>query len=204
MKEKKIVLISSIIFLSIFLYFIIFNLIFYSVIVSASEDIQGYSQNEYLRIKIYGSTWDKDSNTTSGQFTILDANGNELAAVERSWKGSYIAVEFLALEIDGKEYIFPDCIYGKNRILEGKTQEDKGTSLSKYYLDNQMCLLPGNSSDKKNKKQLYRIAAFADSKIPTLYLGERRIYTVDLSKCKTGEFYSIIYDAQKGFSIEKY
>lgn len=181
--------------------------IYYSELVSASEKVTEYHQREYLRIKIYGTTWDNDINTISGQFTIIDKNGSEMAAIERSWTGNYLAIEFTVLDLKGKQYIFPSCIYGKNKILEGKKYKNKGTRLSKYYLDNKQCLLPGNPitsrASREEKAALFRIAAFADSRFPVILSGSRSIFTVDLSRCKTGNYYSIVYSENEGFSVQK-
>lgn len=177
--------------------------VYYLRLVSSSEKVTSYKQNEYLRFQLYGSTWDNDISTVSGQFRIVDAMGNELSMIERSWPGTYLAIEFTILNIDNNEYLFPSCIYGKNRIYEGRSSIEKGTSLEKYYTDNKKCLLPGIGGTAEEKSNLYRLAKFANSDLPTFVVGSRRTYTVDLSKCKTGCHYSLIYREGEGFIIQQ-
>lgn len=203
MKTKKILLSLLILFLSLILIIVFSNLIYFTNIISSSELVNGYVQREYVQIELYGKTWDDDLSTISGKLKILDNNGNEIAVIERSWAGAYLAVEFNIVSFDGKQYIFPHCIYGKNRIYEGKDLKKKGINLEKYYIDNKECLLLGNGCSPKSRHELYKIERFSNSVFFNLLAGEKSIYTVDLSKCKTGYKYSINYSESEGFTLKE-
>ncbi len=161
---------------------------------------------EFLRIKIYGASYDLDSglaeqtSTTasiSGTFAIIDSNGNEIAVIERSWSGSYLAVEFARIGINSKYFVFPSRIYGKNRIIEERRERSHGTLLEKYYNDYGQCMLLGYGSSLKQRKLLYKIAAFATGKYPVPAFGLVTRFSVDLSDCKPEHYYSISFN-EKG------
>ena len=155
---------------------------------------------EFLRIKIYGSSSDA---TVSGTFAIIDSNGNEIAVIERSWSGSYLAVEFARVGVDGKYFIFPSRIYGKNRIVEERRERSHGTFLEKYYDDYGQCMLLGYGSTLKQRKQLYRIATFATGKyaIPAFGLANR--FSIDLSACRPDRYYSISFNSDGSYLLEE-
>lgn len=69
---------------------------------NAAASLPSNIPQEFLRIKIYGSSSDSDGNTVSGTFSIIDTNGNEIAVIERSWSGAYLAVEFARIGSNGK------------------------------------------------------------------------------------------------------
>ena len=117
---------------------------------------------EFLRIKIYGSSSDS---TVSGTFSIIDSNGNEIAVIERSWSGTYLAVEFARIGFNGKYFVFPSRIYGKNRIIEEKRERSHGTLLEKYYDDYGQCMLLGYGSSLQQRKKLYREKNHGEEKL---------------------------------------
>ena len=164
------------------------------------------SQNipqEFLRVKIYGSSSDFEGNTVSGTISIIDSNGNEIAVIERSWSGSYLAVEFARLGLHGKYFVFPSRIYGKNRIIEERRERFHGTLLEKYYNDYNQCMLLGYGSSLYQRKSLYRIAAFATGKykIPSFGLVSR--FSIDLSACRPDRYYSISFDENGSYFVEE-
>ncbi len=166
----------------------------------------GLSQNipqEFLRIKIYGSTFESEGNTVSGTFSIIDSNGNEIAVIERSWSGSYLAIEFALVNSNGKRFIFPSRIYGKNRIIEEGRERSHGTLLEKYYDDYGQCMLLGYGSSFKNRRQLYKIAALATGKykVPTFGLVTR--FSIDLSACRPDKYYSIRFNEDGNYLVEE-
>lgn len=155
---------------------------------------------EFLRIKIYGSGSDE---TVSGTFAIIDSNGNEIAVIERSWSGSYLAVEFARVGIEGKYFIFPSRIYGKNRIVEERRERSHGTTLEKYYDDYGQCMLLGYGSSLKQRKQLYRIASFATGKYTIPFFGLATRFSIDLSACRPNRYYSISFSADGDYVVEE-
>ncbi len=169
---------------------------------------------EFLRIKIYGSSYNSEtgsdgnvmgvvSGTISGSFSIIDSNGNEIAVIERSWSGSYLAVEFARVSIDSKNFIFPSRIYGKNQIIEVKRERTHGTLLEKYYDDYGQCMLLGYGSSLQQRKKLYKISSFATGKykIPTFGLASH--FSIDLSGCKPDRYYSISFNKDGVCQVEE-
>ncbi len=161
---------------------------------------------EFLRIKIYGSssdTTDSADSTVSGTFSIIDSNGNEIAVIERSWSGAYLAVEFARVGIDGKYFIFPSRIYGKNRIIEERRERSHGTLLEKYYNDYGQCMLLGYGSSLRQRKLLYRIAAFATGKYMVPGFGLVTRFSIDLSGCRPDRYYSIRFNEAGSYIVEE-
>ncbi len=158
---------------------------------------------EFLRIKIYGSSYDSEGNTVSGTFSIIDSNGNEIAVIERSWNGSYLAVEFARIGSYGKYFVFPSRIYGKNRIIEERRERSHGTLLEKYYNDYGQCMLLGYGSNLRDRKKLYRIAAFATGKYKVPSFGLVNRFSIDLSSCRPDRYYSISFSADGDYVVEE-
>ena len=179
--------------------YIIFTCWSYLACWNAAISLPSNIPQEFLRIKIYGS----ESDTVSGTFSIIDSNGNEIAVIERSWTGAYLAVEFARVGIDGKYFIFPSRIYGRKRIIEERHERSKGTFLEKYYDDYGQCMLLGYGSSLNQRKLLYRIAAFATGKykVPSFALVTR--FSIDLSGCRPDRYYSISFSADGDYVVEE-
>lgn len=169
----------------------VLNTVLYLSCLTASYKIDDNNNQEYLRVMIYGSSATPEGNTVSGTFSIIDSNGNEIATIERSWSGAYLAVEFVQIYLNGRYYIFPSKIYGKNRIIEDRKERKKGIALEKYYNDYGQCMLLGFGSSLEERKNLYKIAIFATKKYHFLTFGHTSKYTIDLSACKTNRYYTI-------------
>ncbi len=193
-----------------FLFFLIVYVLFvcwaYLSCFNAAASLWQNVPQEFLRIKIYGSSESEGIpgvNTVSGTFSIIDSNGNEIAVIERSWSGSYLSVEFARVCIDSQYFVFPSRIYGKNRIIEERRERSHGTFLEKYYDDEGQCMLLGYGSSLSQRKKLYKIAAFATGKykIPTFGLVNR--FSIDLSDCRADRYYSIRFDSNGQFSVEE-
>ena len=174
----------SIIIFSVYL----FQFVYVKKIVS---ELPEYASEEYLRIKIYGSSYNDDGNTISGNFAIINENGLEIAVVERSWSGSYLAVDFKEIKMADKTFIFPEKIYGRDHILQYSHKPNKGTSLGKYYNENGEFILLGYKSTKNLRKKCYKIASFALGK-NIFSLKYKKTFTIDLSSCINGKYYSIV------------
>ena len=191
--------------------YIIFTCWSYLACWNAATSLHSNLPKEFLRIKIYGSSYETENGssasngagTVSGTFSIIDSNGNEIAVIERSWSGSYLAVEFARVSIDGKYFIFPSRIYGKNRIIEERRERSHGTSLEKYYDDYSQCMLLGYGSSLKQRKMLYRIAAFATGKYPVPTFGLATRFSIDLSACRPDRYYSINFDENGKCFVEE-
>ena len=171
--------------------YILFNFYTLYSVWNASRQLSQLSQQEYIRFTIYGSSSSSDGNTISASFSIVDSNGNEIAKIERSWTGNYLAVEFAETSFADNSFLFPTGIYGRERIMQTSSQRSRKTSLEKFYDDNGQCLLLGFGSTFQDRSYLYTIARFANRKIPVLTFGRVSTYTLDLSTCKINRYYSI-------------
>ena len=199
--------ISPLIIFTLILY-IIFTCWSYLACWNSAVTLPSNIPQEFLRIKIFGSSSEAEAgvsagNTVSGTFSIIDSNGNEIAVIERSWSGSYLAVEFARVGVDGKYFIFPSRIYGKNHIIEERRERSHGTLLEKYYDDYNQCMLLGYGSSLKQRKLLYRISSFATGKylVPTFGLVTR--FSIDLSSCRPDKYYSIRFSSNGNYIIEE-
>ena len=183
--------------------YIIFTCWSYLSCWNAAAGLRQNIPQEFLRIKIYGSSSESEGNTVSGTFSIIDSNGNEIAVIERSWSGSYLAIEFALVNTNGKCFIFPSRIYGKNRIIEERRERSHGTLLEKYYNDYGQCMLLGYGSSLKTRRQLYKIAAFATGKykVPTFGLVTR--FSIDLSGCRPDKYYSISFSEDGNYIVSE-
>lgn len=184
-------------------FYMLFTCIIFLKCYAASRTTAGFLDQEFLRFKIYGSTSNFEGNTVSATISIIDSNGNEIAVIERSWSGSYLAVEFAQVRLNGSYYIFPSRIYGKNRIIEEKRERRLGTRLEKYYTDNNQCMLAGYGSTYSQRKALYVISALATRRYPIMTFGTTTSYAVDLSNCLTDRYYSIRIDEKLNIVIDE-
>lgn len=185
------------IFTFLIVFFLLFIIIFsvylfqFVYVKKIVSELPEYASEEYLRIKIYGSSYNDDGNTISGNFAIINENGLEIAVVERSWSGSYLAVDFKEIKMGDKTFIFPEKIYGRDHILQYSHKPNKGTSLGKYYNENGEFILLGYKSTKNLRKKYYKIASFALGK-NIFSLKYKKTFTIDLSSCINGKYYSIV------------
>ena len=146
---------------------------------------------EFLRIKLYGSSYSSTGNTVSGAFTLVDCNGYELATIERSWSGSYIGVEFLDYNFRGTHYVFPSKLYGKNQVIQQKSEPKSGSNLVRYYNINKQCKLYGQGYTDKDRRNFYKLSSYMDKNYPIIDFGQVSKITIDLSGCRTDRYYSI-------------
>ena len=148
--------------------------------------------HEIMRIKIYGSSYSAEGNTVSASFSIIDSNGNEISAIERSWPGSYLGAEFARVMLYDKVFVFPVRIFGKNRIADGGRLGNRGTRLEKYYNDYRQCMLLGHGSLYKDRRQLYWLSVFATKKYHLPQFSLVDYIQLDLSACKSETYYSVV------------
>ena len=107
--KKRLIIFLSVLFSCIAIFVIslgIYNFVGYYSCASAIETVPEVNLEEYLRITIYGTTYSEDEKTISGTFSIMNTNGNEIAVIERSWNGAYLAVDFIRLEMKNKTFVF--------------------------------------------------------------------------------------------------
>ena len=184
--------------------FIVFAVRFGSCF-GAAERIPHTENYEVMRILLYGSSSTESGDTVSAVISLLDTAGNECAVIERSWKGSSLAVDFSSAEFSGKRLLFPQAVYGRESFYErrGFAGEKSGTSLAHYYNENGQCMLFGTGTTYENRQDLYRLSRFALSPASFLTAGFSKKYTADLSRCETGVYYSIVTDSRGKLEIRR-
>lgn len=163
------------------------------------------NSHEIMRIKIYGSSSSSAGGTVSARLSVIDSNGNEISAIERSWPGSYLSLEFSRVSLYGKNFVFPVRVYGKERISErsraGKSY-NKGTHLEKYYDDYRQCMLLGHGSSAEERRMLRWLSVFATKKYPFMQFSLAEYIDLDLSGCKSEVYYSVICGADGSIFLE--
>lgn len=134
---------------------------------------------QILRIMLFGSSENPEGETVSAKISILDRNGAEIAAVERSWPRLYLAASFRSASFLGKTYFFPERIFGTNSVSVNKNILEHNSSIyiERYFVKKRQCLL---GTDEFQRKGLYRLFYFAMNKC-----------TVSLSGCETGRNYGV-------------
>ena len=63
--------------------YVVFTCWAYLACWNSASLLVGNVPQEFVRIKIYGSSYESEGNTVSGTFAIIDSNGNEIAVIER-------------------------------------------------------------------------------------------------------------------------
>lgn len=192
-KKKIITTVLISLFSVVFLYFFLI-IISYSVVSYTVNQLPDLKPQEYLRLKVYGSSSSEIGNTISANCSLINSDGDEIAVIERSWSGSYLALELVEVKMEEKVYVFPSKIYGKNKIKEVDAEKNTGTDLEKYYNYNQHCMLFGDEYSKQDRKNLYTLSSFVINRMPIFNFGQVRRYSVDLSNCKPNRYYSITID----------
>ena len=103
------------VFASFLALFIVFAVRFANCF-GAAERLPGVERYEIMRILPYGTSAGSDGETVSASVSILDTSGNECARIERSWRGSVLAVDFKSAEFSGKRFYFPCELYGREIV----------------------------------------------------------------------------------------
>lgn len=178
-------------FLMILSIYFFYATIIYTKFFLAVYKINEQQNQDFMILKIYGTSSLKDGNTVSARFSILDSNQNTITELERSWSGNYLAVNFARINLFDKEFIFPTKIFAKEKLFENSKN---GINLEKYYNENNQCMLFSKNHSIKNRKRLYLISRFANKKylVPTFNLIKNS--TINLSECKNDIFYIISCD----------
>lgn len=150
--------------------------------------VRNVTQNEtqVMRIMLFGSSDNPEGETVSAKISVLDSNGSEVAIIERSWPEPYLAVDFRSASFLGKNFYFPDLIYGTVSVTSHKSfiqRRRSGTVLDRYYVEHEKCLLGTN---RYQKKALFNIFSFSLNK-----------NTVNLSSCENGIYYGVFNEGGK-------
>ena len=190
------------IFTSLLALFIVFAVGFANCF-GAAERLPAIERYEIMRILLYGTSAGGDGETVSASVSILDTSGNECARIERSWRGSALAVDFKSAEFSGKCFYFPCELYGREIVSAfSPFFRRRGTELFRYYNENTQCMLLGSASTFEDRRDLYALARFALSPFSAFAAGFSRGYSADLSQCRAGVHYSVIVGTDGTLKIE--
>ena len=196
--------------------YIIFNAVFTSLLAafivfavgfancfSAAERLPRIERYEIMRILLYGTSAGGDGETVSASVSILDTSGNECARIERSWRGSALAVDFKSAQFSGQRFYFPCELYGRETVSPSSALfRRRGTELFRYYNENGQCMLLGASSPFERRRDLYALVRFAFSPFSTFASGFSKDYSADLAQCRSGVYYSVIVGTDGTLKIE--
>ena len=190
------------VFASLLALFIVFAVRFANCF-GAAERLPAIERYEIMRILIYGTSVGADGETVSASVSILDTSGNECARIERSWRGSVLAVDFKSAEFSGKRFYFPCELYGREIVSASSPFfRRRGTELFRYYNENKQCMLLGSASTFENRHDLYALARFALSPFSAFAAGFSMGYSADLAQCRAGVHYSVIVGTDGILKIE--
>ena len=190
------------VFASLLALFIVFAVRFANCF-GAAERLPGIERYEIMRILLYGTSVGSDGETVSASVSILDTSGNECARIERSWRGSALAVDFKSAEFSGKRFYFPCELYGREIVSTSSPFfRRRGTELFRYYNENTQCMLLGSASTFEDRYDLYTLARFALTPFSVFAAGFSKSYSADLAQCRAGVYYSIIVGTDGTLKIE--
>ena len=190
------------VFASLLILFIVFAVRFANCF-GAAERLPAIERYEIMRILIYGTSVGADGETVSASVSILDTSGNECARIERSWRGSVLAVDFKSAEFSGKRFYFPCELYGREIVSASSPFfRRRGIELFRYYNENKQCMLLGASSPFERRRDLYALVRFAFSPFSTFASGFSKDYSADLAQCRSGVYYSVIVGTDGTLKIE--
>ena len=189
------------VFASVLVLFIVFS-VRYANCFAAAERLPSVERYEIMRILLYGTSVGSDGETVSASVSLLDTSGNECARIERSWRGSALAVNFKSAEFSGKRFYFPCELYGREIVSTSPLFRRRGTELFRYYNENTQCMLLSAASTFEDRHDLYALARFALSPFSAFAAGFSRTYSADLAQCRAGVYYSIIVGTDGTLKIE--
>lgn len=201
MQENKFSVLGIIfnIIFSLLLFFFVIQLFWVSSFISAGKKVPAMSY-EIIRLVVYGSSEDSDGSTVSAKISILDTNGNEISAIERSWPGSYLALDFTSAIFGSNRYFFPYRVRGVQSIIDKNEMGNrKGTLLYPYFMENGECILYSLYEGEGARKELYKIAKFASRSTLFSHAKYTGDLCVDLSRCESSVSYGIF--ATEGGSL---
>ncbi len=197
---------SKVFFVKIILFlvaaFCLFNILSFVDCILSSKNISMEGE-EILRIRFFGNSEEIGTNTVSANVAVLDSAGTEIAVIERSWNGNFLAVDFIRTELSNSVFYFPLDVYGITSISKDSKSDFKlkkiGSNLSKYYIDFNRCLLV---QPLQLQKKLFKIADFSLNPFIFVSLFFSKKETLRLHECEGGKTYGI-YIKNGSFYLEE-
>ena len=175
----------------------------FSICFKAAKNLPPLCETVPIRFLIYGS----GSDTVSAVFHLYNSKNEEFAAIERSWKGESLHIDFIGASFGGKTLYFPRCILGYAGASAGMsalTSCRRGTRLSRYYMQKELCRLYDFAGYEKNFFRLARYALRLDmfglsQRISGTPYNPHR--TLNLAAFEPGKIYIIKTDSNGGLEV---
>jgi len=184
----------------------------FSICFKAAKNLPPLCETVPIRFLIYGS----GSDTVSAVFHLYNSKNEEFAAVERSWKGETLHIDFIGASFGGKTLYFPRCILGYaagasagvpvgfSAGISALTSCRCGTRLSRYYMQKELCRLYDFAGYEKDFFRLARYALRLDifglsQRISGTPYNPHR--TLNLAACEPGKTYIIKTDSNGGLEV---
>ncbi len=168
--------------LAFMLVFFVISIQFFACF-GAAKSLPEIGRHRIMRVIVYGSTYDMNSATVSARISIMDTEDSEVAVIERSWKGSTLFIDFVGADFLGRKVYFPYTVRSDAR--------KKGTLLERYYMEHGRCYLAGDNITEKEQKSFYYLGRYALGQAKRIFTAFTRLYTIDLSQCLSGRYYSV-------------
>lgn len=153
---------------------------------------------QLMRIVVYGSSLSAEGETVSANISILDAEGNDCAVIERSWNGTSLSVDFVRAEFSGRRFFLPLAVRasGAAAVRPRLPRAASGSSsLMHYYLKDGRCCLPGSGGSDAGRKALFQSARFVLNPLSLAFrLGYASRCSVSLAQCGSGAYYGIFVE----------
>lgn len=176
----------------------------FSICFKAAKNLPPLCETVPIRFLIYGS----GSDTVSAVFHLYNSKNEEFAAIERSWKGETLHIDFIGASFGGKTLYFPRCIHGyesgSSAGISALTSCRRGTRLSRYYMQKELCRLYDFAGYEKDFFRLARYALRLDmfglsQRISGTPYNPHR--TLNLAACEPGKIYLIKIDSNGGLEV---
>lgn len=149
----------------------------------AADQLPFVSEYPVMHVLVYGSSADSGGDTVSARISIMDTGGTEISVIERSWNGTALSVDFVSASFSGKKILFPFRVYG-SRLSEG-------TKLAPYYMEHGRCFLLDTDASSSDLRNMYRLGRCVLSPAMRVFTRYTELYTVDLSGCTSGVYYTV-------------
>lgn len=135
-----------------------------------------------VKFRVFGS----GASSISAHFSLYDALGTEIAAVERSWNDNSLAFDFIAVRFGEDVIMFPYKIRGGNAESAAS-----GVDLIRYYEQDGSCLMYG-ALGTEEQRALDTLFWYAAHIVPRFPSKHGAVVSLELRNCRTGLEYHII------------
>jgi hypothetical protein len=192
-KHEKLIKITALILLSVFIVLLSVFLLQFALCFARAENVPDIAVFAAVRFVIYGSSID----TVSARVVLCDTQGNTIAEIERSWKGTSLSLEFARASFGGKSVYAPYRIVasGVPGFAGFQNAVTSATALKKYYLKGGGSLFFAGETPEAQKAldAFSRFALSAGTKFETRFCS---VKTISLAECESGAYYAVMLDTR--------